>query len=331
MNLISLDQSHKDLLNNYVRNNPHGSLYQTFEWGEFQKEAGFKVWRLGVLGEQKLCSAATVLKYDMPGNKWYLYSPRLIMSNDQLEMPNAKMFAKIADIARQEGCIFFRFDPLVIKKDWQSFGEVPALKEIQPRDTVMVDLAKTEEEILKNMKSKWRYNVRLSKRKGVKIRQSTDEKDLDKFYDIARVTAERDKFHIHEEKYYRALLKNLGPPGYVKLFVAEYEGKVLAVNIVSFYKDTATYMHGASSNEHRNLMAPHLLQWEAMRAAKNTGLIKYDLYGVAPADEPDHHWAGISRFKLGFGGERVRYVGAFDLVYSKFWYSMVKMMMKIKK
>ncbi len=329
--IIDITLKHKDLLNNYVLSHEHGSLYQTYEWGEFLQQAGFKVWRLGIMdepacrtGRQKLCAAVSVFRYDMPGGKWYLYAPRMLDLNKE-------PVSRIKEIANQENCIFFRFDPLVIEKNWDDLGETKAPKEIQPKDTVMIDLNKPEDDILKNMKSKWRYNIRLAKRKGVTIRQSTDLADLDKFYEIARVTSERDKFHIHEKQYYEALFRNLVVNNWIKLFVAEYEGEVLAVNIVSFYKDTVTYMHGASSNEHRNLMAPHLLQWEAILEAKKQGFAKYDFYGVAPENEPNHAWSGISRFKLGFGGKRVSYVGAYDIVYKKFWYSAMKIMVKIKK
>jgi len=333
MTVVKLTDKDKDALNEYVRRQSGGSLSQTYEWGEFQKAAGFKVWRLGINDGEKLVAAATILKYDMPYGKWYLYSPRLIISKsknkNQKEIENLK--SKIDYIARQEGCLFWRFDPLVEEKTWPDMGEVKAPKEIQPRDTIMVDLTVPEDDILGQMKSKWRYNIRLAGRKGVKVRMSTEPKDLEAFYEIAKTTSARDKFHIHEKKYYRAMLDNLSPAGYLKLFVAEYKGKILAVNIVSFFKETATYMHGASSNEHRNVMAPHLLQWEAMKEAKANGFKKYDLYGVAPAGKPNHPWAGITRFKEGFGGKRIRYVGAYDIVYKKFWYQLMKTAMILKR
>ncbi len=334
MTVVKLTDKDKKTLNEYVRGHSGGSLSQTYEWGEFQKAAGFKVWRLGIRDGDRLVAAATVLKYDMPGGKWYLYTPRLITNSKPKETKSKQLQnikSKIKGIAKVEGCLFWRFDPLVTKKDWESFGEVKAPKEIQPRDTIMVDLQLPEEEVLKQMKSKWRYNIRLAGRKGVTVRMSTEQKDLDTFYEIAQTTSARDKFHIHPREYYQAMLDTLAPAGFIRLFVAEYQGKTLAVNIVSFFKDKATYLHGASSNENRNVMAPHLLQWEAMKYAKSEGFTKYDLYGVAPAEDKDHPWAGITRFKEGFGGERVRYVGAYDFVYNKFWYNLMTLVMRFKK
>ncbi len=324
----------RQLLNNFISRQPDGSLFQTWEWGEFQQAAGFKIWRLGIIEGEELTAAATVLKYDMPGNRWYLYAPRFIQ-NVKRKTQNAKLLENIKEIGRKENCLFFRFDSLIADsadKSWlKELGAVKAPKEIQPRNTIMVDLAPAEDNVLAQMKSKWRYNIRLAEKKGVTVRESIAADDLDEFYRLAEITARRDKFHIHEKGYYQSLLKILGPAGYAKLFIAEYRQKVLAAILVSFYRETATYMHGVSGNEERNLMAPHLLQWRAMQAAKHNGCRKYDLYGVAPAGVVDHPWSGITRYKEGFGGQRVDYIGAYDIVYRLFWYQAMKMAMKVTR
>ncbi len=324
-------------LNDFISRQEDGSLFQTWEWGEFQKAAGFKIWRLGIVTGSNLEAAATVLKYDMPGGRWYLYAPRLTQ-NVKRKTQNVKLLENIKEIGQKENCLFFRFDSLradSADKNWlKELGAVKAPKEIQPRNTIMVDLVPAEDEVLAQMKSKWRYNIRLAEKKGVTVRESIAADDLDEFYRLAEITARRDKFHIHERKYYQVLLNTLAPAGLARLFIAEYQGKILAASLVSFYKDTATYMHGVSSDENRNLMAPHLLQWRAMQAAKRRGCTRYDLYGVAPAESAgalNHPWSGITRYKEGFGGKRVDYIGAYDIVYRPFWYGVMKIAMKIKK
>lgn len=320
------------VLNNFINRQEGGSLFQTWEWGEFQKSAGFKVWRLGIGTSASPGAAVTVFKYDMPGGKWYLYAPRLI-PNAKRKTENAKLFKQIAEIGKRENCLFFRFDPLITETgDWlEEMKAEKAPKEIQPRNTIIVDLSSTEAEILGQMKPKWRYNIRLAERKGVSVRESIAAPDVDEFYRLAEVTARRDRFHVHEKKYYQALLNTLGPAGLAKLFIAEYQGATLAVILVSFYKDTAAYMHGVSGNEFRNLMAPHLLQWRAMQTAKKRGCTHYDLYGVAPAGAENHPWAGITRYKEGFGGKRVDYIGAYDIVYQPFWYNVMRLAVKVTK
>lgn len=117
------------------------------------------------------------------------------------------------------------------------------------------------------------------------------------------------------------MLAVLGSAGILEIGVAEQKKHQLAVHLLFRFGNTTTYAHGASSSRSRELMGPHLLQWESIRRAKQMGSSGYDFFGVAPADAgKDHPWAGITRFKEGFGGERVDYVGACDIVLQSMWY-----------
>jgi len=114
------------------------------------------------------------------------------------------------------------------------------------------------------------------------------------------------------------------------MFIAELGGKIIAANMVVFFGDTVTYVHGASSNQYRNIMAPHVLQWRQIQAAKKEGYKYYDFWGVAPEGQEKHHWAGITRFKKSFGGKGVSYLGAYDLILDKFWYTLYKVSHKLR-
>lgn len=175
---------------------------------------------------------------------------------------------------------------------WQKYGFRKAHASYQPEWTLKIDLEPPPEEILKQMKSKGRYNIRVAEKKGVKVREfdggKGSEKAVRDFYQLLTETTERDQFHGHGEKFYQDMLGKLGPAGTVgkaatgraKLYLAEYQNEVVAGILVTFFGDTATYYYGASGNKHRNVMAPYLLQWEAMRQAKKQGLKWYDLLGV---------------------------------------------------
>ena len=106
--------------------------------------------------------------------------------------------------------------------------------------------------------------------------------------------------------------------------MAEYERQIIAANLVNFYGDTATYLHGSSSSKNRQVMAPHLLQWEQIKEAKNRGMKYYDFWGF-----DEDKWPGVSRFKKGFGGEIVEYAGAYDLIWNKLWYQLYNLAKKI--
>ena len=178
------------------------------------------------------------------------------------------------------------------------------------------------------MKQKTRYNIRLSHRKGVVIRQTND---IDTFYQLMQVTGERDAFGVHSKEYYQRALDLFEPRGNCALFCAEFEEQPLAGLMVFAHGKRAWYFYGASSSQHRHLMPTYLLQWKAMQWAKAQGCSQYDLWGVPDEDQDtleanfldrhDNLW-GVYRFKRGFGGELRRTVSAWDRVYNPLFYKL---------
>lgn len=217
--------------------------------------------------------------------------------------------------------IFIRIDMPV--KDIRTEGELdrpvfgpPLVKagaDIQPPDTVILDISRPEEAIRAAMKPKTRYNIRLAFKKGVEVRECQSE-ELSIWYELYTETAERDRIAIHGKTYYETLfsLAKNGKGVSVHLLMAYVEGKPCAGIIVLVYGKTATYLYGASSNEFRNYMPAYALQWEAIRMAKSYGCDTYDLYGIPPNEDPHHPMHGLYRFKTGFGGSILRYGGCWD-------------------
>lgn len=193
-----------------------------------------------------------------------------------------------------------------------SFG-APLVKsgaDIQPPDTVLLDISQSEESIQAAMKPKTRYNIRLAYKKGVEVRECGAE-GLPLWYDLYLETARRDRIAIHGRAYYEALFA-VERAGGVHLLMAYAEGKPCAGIIVLLYGEKATYLYGASANEYRNYMPAYALQWEAILTAKRYGCRRYDLYGIPPSDDPSHPMHGLYRFKTGFGGSILRYAGCWD-------------------
>lgn len=197
--------------------------------------------------------------------------------------------------------------------------------DVQPPDTVILDLiddkgaARKESEILKAMKSKWRYNIRLAEKHGVIVtsyRAGDKEIDsaIDVFYALYEETSARDKIAIHPKSYYASLLKmEEGDEVKVTLYIARHEGDNLAAIITVFTKSTATYLYGASGKVKRNLMGAYLLQWTAIKDALIAGDIAYDFYGIPPTADKNHPMAGLYLFKKGFGGREVHRAGSIDV------------------
>lgn len=193
--------------------------------------------------------------------------------------------------------------------------------DIQPPDTVLLDLSRTGDELLAQMKAKWRYNIHLAEKKGVVVTPYTaDSKDLDQaidtFYSLFETTAKRDGIAVHAKKYYKdlfALSKTFPDAPKITLWLARHEGDSLAGIITLFSRREAVYLYGASSNVKRNLMPAYLLQWNAISAAKEYGSAFYDFYGMPPTDDEHHPMYGLYRFKTGFGGTIVHRPGSVDV------------------
>lgn len=197
----------------------------------------------------------------------------------------------------------------------QNWNLKKANTNILPKDTVFIDLRKSEQDILMQMKSKTRYNIRLSKRKDVKVRIA-DMSDINIWYELYKETCSRNGIYLHNLNNFKTVLttkaKNTKSPAKVELLIAENDGLPLAAMFLVYSARRATYLFGASSGEKRNLMATYLLQWEAIRRAKNMKCIEYDMFGIAPNRDPSHPMYGLYRFKTGFGGNIFHRMGCWD-------------------
>ena len=328
MELLKIES--KDKLNDFVKSKKHSRFLQSWQWGEYQKDSGGKILRIGVKDKSYLRATATLIKIKNPIGD-YFYSPHgpLFFDPEQADSEQKKVFFNgIGKIAKEEKVIFMRFEPeqeIQISLQQTQSEQIKKVIDVQPSKTTILDLNKIEEELLKNMHQKTRYNIRLAEKKGVKIREVKDRiEEFDKFWELMEKTVERDGFKLHPKKHYQKMFKMNRK--YVKLFFGEYEGKVICAGIFSFFGDSVTYVHGASSNEHRNVMAPYLLHWHIIKLVKLWGFKFYDLFGI-----DEKKWPGVTRFKKGFGGYEKQYPGTFDLVFDKNKYFIYKMFRKLRR
>lgn len=227
----------------------------------------------------------------------------------------------LEDIAHKSRSIFIKIDPDVSEEESHLAGPVKALlnrrgwcfspEQVQFKNTLCVDLRRSEDELLKAMKAKTRYNIHLASRRGVEVRPGALE-DIETFYQLYRETALRDSFIIRPPAYYYDAWGTFMRAGLARLFLALHEGEVLAGLLLFHLGKRAWYMYGASSDRKRQVMSNYLLQWEAMLWAKAQGCAIYDMWGAPDIlDESDPLW-GVYRFKAGFGGSFVRHIGAYD-------------------
>jgi peptidoglycan pentaglycine glycine transferase (the first glycine) len=324
MQITEFTKKNKQKYNQFVEDHPLGNIHQLWEFGEFQitTQGRSKMWAIGLM-DREIQSSAMVIKQDLPFNKCWLYCIRGPLINYNSVNETTQIFDYIKKIAKKENAIYLRFDPALEKE-----SVIPKAKKAhahyQPESTLIISLQPSEEEILTQMKPKGRYNIKIAQKHGVKIRLSEDKKeDLQKFYKILKETTARDQFSGHPLSYYENMLEKLGPKK-VKLWLAEYNNKIIAGVIATYFADTVTYYFGASASQNRNIMAPYLLHWEIMKHAKKEGYEYYDMFGIAPENSPHHPWAGVTEFKLKFGGKRMNYIPAMEIIYQPFWYLLMK-------
>ncbi len=310
-----------------------GHIMQTWQWGELKAKFGWRAVRVALEEGGHLVAGAQILFRPLPPGISIAYIPKgPIVDWADLDLTKG-LFSAIHPIARQQRAIFLKIEPdlpddRVLEQRLEGLGFHPSPQTIQPRRTILVNLKPSLDEMLMGMKPKTRYNIRLSARKGVEIREGKAA-DLDTFYRLMQVTSKRGGFRVHTREYYEAAYHLFVPKGLAKLLLATYGGKTLAGLMAFALGDRAWYFYGASSNEERNRMPNYALQWAAIRWAKERGCSVYDLWGIPDEEEEtlerefikrsDGLW-GIYRFKRGFGGKVVRYAGAFDYVYSPLLY-----------
>ena len=308
----------------------NGSFLQSYEWGEFQKlfnkepfylifkeNQWYQVNPLELSDCQNIKSLVLVLKHNLPFKKSYFYLPKPIFSHLK---PENQLSSLIDFLSKNtdKGAMFVKIEPFKTI----DFNKSTQSSNIQPKQTLVLDLSLPEADLLNQMHPKTRYNIKLAQKYGVVIEDGS-VKDLDKFWELMDETSSRDKFKSHSKNYYKELL-NAMP--FAKLKVARLKNKILAAMIIVFFDKTVYYLHGASSYEFRHVMAPHLLQWSVILEAKKQGFLTYDFWGI-----DEKKWPGVTRFKKGFGGKIVDYPYAFDFVFDKFWYWLYRLIRKIKR
>lgn len=301
----------------FVQNHQYGSLFQSLLWQKYQEEA-FGRKSIILIGEEKgeIVNSALVIIHPLPFHKSYLYAPRGPLFSDSKKQ-NDQFIESISTIAKEHQAIFFLFDPLLSSETklekYLSPNNLRHSTSHQPKTTLLLDLAKSEEELLSQMKEKGRYNIRLAKKKGVKVREGS----VEELYPLFLETSKRDGFHIHPQNVYEKMLSTLNDT--TLLLVAEYEGKIISGGIFTFYHKVGTYYYGASSNAYRNVMAPYLMQWRGIQEAKKRGCTTYDFLGIADEGVKNHPWASVTEFKLKFGGQKQAYIGALQWQYQPIW------------
>jgi lipid II:glycine glycyltransferase (peptidoglycan interpeptide bridge formation enzyme) len=297
------------------------NFLQSWDWGEFHRALEKTINRIGFYENNKLVGVTLSIVEPARRGRYLTVpgGPIIDWKNNNL----IKSFAKqIRIIAKENNCVFIRVRPQLksdefSKKIFKNLGFITAPMHLHAELTSQLNIEKSEDELMTQMRKTTRYEVKKAIKENIKITTSTDEKEIKKFYDIQIETAKRQKFVPFSYKFLHEQFKIFTQSGNAILYKAEHGNKLLAQAFVIFYGKEAVYHYGASTDEGRHFPGAYLIQWEAIKEAKKRGMTRYNFWGVAPEENKNHRFSGLSLFKRGFGGEDFEYLHAQDLIINK--------------
>ncbi|HXK42773.1 MAG TPA: peptidoglycan bridge formation glycyltransferase FemA/FemB family protein [Anaerolineae bacterium] len=335
-----------EIWDQWVARHPYGTVLQTSRWGALKSAFDWDS-QLVTLGSAEQPTGGALLltrRWALSQVTTLAYVPRGPVVEWSAAALVRELVPAMERAARRKRALALWLEPELPDDPANrallaSLGYRPAARTIQPRQTIVVDLAGDEEALLAQMKQKTRYNIRLAARKGVTVREGGPE-ELPAFYRLMVETGQRDGFAIHSEAYYRRALELFQPVGQAALLLADVAGETVAALMVFAWGAKAWYFYGASSERCREWMPTYALQWEAMRWARRRGCTTYDLWGIPDAGEEtleaefatrnDGLW-GVYRFKRGFGGRVVRFVGLWEKSLSPLYPLALRLMRLVRR
>src|SRR3989338_4641321 len=291
-------------------------VIQSWQWGDFRKKMGLELVRLGHFEGNKLLLAYQLTFHPVPFFKYTVgYLPKG-------PMPDAKMIEALKTLGEQKKAAFIKIEPNVINDKSQvindklkQLGLFPSKKSLFTKYNFLIDLTRSEDQLLAAMHPKTRYNIGIAQKKGVEVYESTSEVDFEIYSKLYFETTKRQKYFGHTPAYHKLVWEILMPAKMARLLIARYQEKSLVAWMLLNFGETLYYPYGGSSKEHKEVMASNLIAWEAIRLGKENGFKIFDMWGaLAPDAKESDPWYGFHRFKAGYGPIHVEYVGTYDLI-----------------
>lgn len=286
---------------------------QSIAWGEFRKAMGIDVVRFNTW---------QLTFHRIPHTPWTIgYFPKG-------PKPTQKMITELIQLGKEKKAIFIQLEPQATGK----FSLLPQSSHpMFTKYTFVLDLTKSEDELLKSMHSKTRYNLKVAERHGVVVKEDASKEAFDAYLRLNEETTLRQGFYAHNRTYHQTMWDIMHKSGIAHLFTATYNNEILSAWIIFAWNKIAYYPYGASSRNHREVMAPTKMLWEVAKWAKANGYLSFDLWGaLGPQPDPKDPWFGFHRFKQGFNPTLVEYIGSYDLIINPMLYQLFKLANSIR-
>ena len=327
------------------------TFLQSFNWGEFQKSLGNKIWRFGIYDSSnssgqddgELCAVALIIKHKAKRAS-FLITPHapVIMKRETLSMKQVLgiLLNKLKELAKEEGVDFIRISPILERlpeneKLFKDLGFRLRALHTHPESSWKLNIEPQEQSLLNDMRKTTRYLIKQAeKNKEIEIFQSFDIQDVEEFNTMHLEVVKHQNFVPFSLEYFKKEFIAFSEDKQIALFLAKYKGKLIAASYGIFWSNMAFYHHAALLPEYKKIPAAYLLQWEAIKEAKRRGCKIYDFWGYSdPVKNPKHPYSGPTLFKMGFGGYKDEYVLTMDLPTSqKYWISyIIELVRRIKR
>ncbi len=333
--LLSVTEKDKDVFNSLATH-----PLQSYEWGEFRQATGIRVIRKMLAESGKPTQSIQLTIHPIPHTSWTIgYLPKGTK-------PTAPLIEALKTIGRDNNCIFIQLEPNVaydtaMEEELLTMGLSHAAHPLFTQYTFQLDLTKSEDELLKNMHSKTRYNIKVAQKHNVEIKEEDSEEAFRNYWHLTEETTKRQGFYAHTKKYHELMWQTLSkdnPKGLqAHLFIGKYlpEGEKEKISLVAWilftFQDKLYYPYGSSSQLYRNVMASNLMMWEAIRFGKEKKLKIFDMWGSL-GENPDTNdpWYGFHRLKMGYNPTLIKFIGSYDLVLNPFLYNGYKFADKLR-
>lgn len=308
---------------NFVGGQKPDTFLQSWNWGDFNKISGSKIWRFGIFNNDELMGVALVIRINAKRGK-FLFCPHLIVNSKTAN----QFFDYLKDLAIKEKVDFVRISPLIENtpenlKIFQDYGFRDApVHMMHPELSWILDISRTEEEIMKGMRKTTRNLVRRAEKEGVEVVEVKNIEGIEDFYRLHEQTVGRHGFVPFSKDYLKKEFEAFSPDNQISVFFGRHEGVVLSSAIIVFSGDSAFYHHGASQTS--KIPVSYLLLWKIIQEAKKRRCVRFNFWGIAPENMPKHPWSGLTLFKTGFGGYKEEYLHCQDLpITSKYWFNWI--------
>lgn len=340
--------NNKEEWENFLSYVEEKTFLQSWNWGEFQKKLGNKIWRFGIFDNGNLIAEFLLVKIVAKRGRFLFipHGPLLKEEGGKLEILKT-ILEKLKEISAKEEIDFIRIAPLwerneENKKIFKELGFKKAPIHMHPELSWVLNITKSEEELLMGMRKTTRYLIRQAlKNNKIEVIKSNNKDDIQRFYDLYEITRKRQHFVPFSQSYIEKEFESFISDNEIMIFLGKYKGDIVSGAIVIFWQDSAFYHHGASSLKYPKVPVSYLLQWEIIKEAKRRKLKKYNFWGIADIkgehnsknrELMNHPWRGLTIFKMGFGGEKKPYVKTQDLPLSwKYWFNWVVETLRRKK